>query len=100
MTTHSVEKKQLSARGMIKKLRSVFSQIQEPQRDTRGLKSKIPLVDCLASGLALFSLKIPSLLQFDQGLNDDVVKHNLNTLYGVAKVPCDTYMRERLDQID
>jgi hypothetical protein len=52
------------------------------------------------SGLALFGLKFPSLLQFDQGANDKIIKHNLGALYGVGKVPCDTSMRERLDQID
>ncbi len=100
MGIHSVEKTQLSAKGMLAKTRSVFSQVPEMKRDTRGLKSKIPLTDCLMSGLAIFGLKFPSLLQFDQGLNDDAVKHNLKTLYGVEKVPCDTYMRERLDEVD
>lgn len=100
MGAHFVEKKQLSVKGMLAKVRAVFSKILEPSRDTRGLKGKIPLVDCLMSGLALFGLKFPSLLQFDQGLNDEAVKHNLKTLYGVDKAPCDTYMRERLDLVD
>ena len=63
MGIHSVEKKQLSAKGMLAKVRSIFSQIPESQKDTRGLKSKIPLTDCLMSGLAVFGLKFPSLLQ-------------------------------------
>src|SRR3990170_4597843 len=100
MGIHSVEKKQLSARGMLEKVRAAFAKIPEPPRDSRGLKSKIPLTDCLMSGLALFGLKFPSLLQFDQGLNDDAIKHNLRTLYGVQSAPCDTYMRERLDEVD
>ena len=85
---------------MLAKIRFIFSEIPEPKRDTRGLKSEIPLVDCLMSGLAIFGFKFHSLLQFDQGMNDDVVKHNLHTLYGVDKAPCDTYMRERLDKVD
>lgn len=100
MGIHSAEKKQLSAKGMLAKIRSLLSLIPEPQRDTRGLKAGIPLVDCLMSGLAVFGLKFPSLLQFDQGLNDEAVRHNLKTLYGVEKAPCDTYMREKLDRID
>ena len=100
MGVHSVEKKQLSAKGMLTKIRSTFAEIPEPPRDGRGLKSKIPLVDCLMSGLALFGLKFPSLLQFDQGFDDDAAKHNLKTLYQVDRVPCDTYMRERLDEVD
>lgn len=100
MGIHAAEKKQLSARGMLGKVRAAFAKIPEPSRDSRGIKSKIPLVDCLMSGLAVFGLKFPSLLQFDHGLNDDATKHNLRTLYGVANAPCDTYMRERLDVID
>jgi len=100
MGVHSVEKKQLSARGMLAKIRSAFSKIPEPSKDNRGLKSKIPIVDCLMSGLAMFQLKFPSLLQFDQEVNDEVVKHNLQTLYNVEKAPCDPYMRERLDKVE
>lgn len=100
MGIHSVEKKQLSAKGMLAKVRSIFEQIPEPFRDPRGVGTKIPLPDCLMSGLAVFGLKFPSLLQFDQGLNDDVIKHNLNALYHVKQAPCDTSMRERLDEVD
>jgi hypothetical protein len=38
MGLHSIEKKQLSARGILAKIRSVFSKIPEPIKDTRGLK--------------------------------------------------------------
>jgi hypothetical protein len=58
MSLHSVEKKQLSAKGMLKKIRHAFAKIPEPPRDTRGLKSKIPLADCLMSGLALFGAQV------------------------------------------
>ena len=30
---------------------------------------------------------------------DDVIKHNLRSLFGILRVPCDTYLRERLDPI-
>jgi hypothetical protein len=100
MGVHSVEKKQLSARGMLQKVRSAFDEIVEPPKDSRGLKSNVPLSDFLMSGIALFGLKFPSLLQFDQGLNDDAIKHNLRTLYGIQKTPCDTYLRTRLDEVD
>lgn len=100
MGIHAVEKKQLSARGMLAKVRSIFSEIKEPPKDTRGAPSRIPLVDCIMSGLALFGIKFPSLLQFDQGLNDEAVRYNLKKLYGVECAPSDTYLRERLDVID
>jgi hypothetical protein len=100
MGVHSVEKKQLSATGMLQKVRSVFEQVPEPPRSPKGVKTRISLPDCLMSGLAVFGLKFPSLLQFDESQEDDVIKHNLKTLYSVNEAPCDTSMRERLDEVD
>jgi len=100
MGIHSVEKKQLSAKGMLSKVRSKFEQISEPPRDPRGVAPQISLTDCLMSGLAVFGLKSPSLLQFDKSCDDDVVKHNLRTLYNIKQVPCDTSMRARLDEVN
>ena len=52
------------------------------------------------SGLAVFGLKYPSLLQFDKGMDDDVIRSNLRSLYGIEHAPCDTYLRERLDEVE
>ncbi len=52
------------------------------------------------SALAIFGLKYPSLLQFDKDRVDEVISANLKVLYGVERTPCDTTMRERLDNID
>lgn len=52
------------------------------------------------SGLAIFSLKYPSLLQFDHEQEEKTARYNLKTLYGVEVAPCDTYMREKLDKVD
>ena len=62
-------------------------------------KYDIPTVDCLMSGLAMFSLKYPSLLQFEKHRKSEetTLCHNMRNLYGVPRVPCDTQMRERLD---
>jgi hypothetical protein len=100
MGIHSAEKSQLSAKGMLAKVRSIFKQLPEPARDPRGIKPDIPLVDCLMSALAVFGLKLSSLLQFDGHRNIDMVKHNLTSLYHVKKAPDDTNMRQRLDKLD
>lgn len=56
--------------------------------------------DCLMSGLAIFGLKYPSLLQFDKALRSKAtVRRNLRTLYGVKEAPSDTQLRERLDTL-
>lgn len=100
MGIHFVEKKQLSATGMLQKIRSVFAQVPEPPRSAQGVKVQISLSDCLMSGLAVFGLKFPSLLQFDESQEEETIRHNLSTLYGVKNAPCDTSMRERLDGVD
>lgn len=100
MTLHPIEKKQLSAKGMLQKVRSVFEQVPAPQKKPQGVKKQISVADCLMSGLAIFGLKFPSLLQFDESQEEEVIRHNLKTLYGVSRAPCDTSMRERLDEID
>ena len=53
------------------------------------------------SGIAMFGLKYPSLLQFDQDTrNNERVQHNLKSLYQVERAPSDTQFRSRLDLID
>lgn len=94
----STEKKYLSASGLLAIVRKSFLKIKEPLGSVK--EGRIPLVDCLMSGLALFGLKFPSLLQFDQRKDEAIIRHNLTTLYQVEKAPSDTYMRERLDIID
>ena len=52
------------------------------------------------SGVAMFGLKFPSLLKFDEAKEELELKHNLRTLYHVEQAPSDTYMRERCDEVD
>ena len=69
--------------------------------ETRDFKrSSIPLVDCLMSCFAVFTLKWPSLLKYDERSKDDTVKYNLKQLFHVSYPPSDTYMRERLDNVE
>lgn len=62
-------------------------------------KSNISWHDCIMSGLAVFGLKFPSLLQFEQQKKEGIISRNLKNLYRVQKVPSDTCMRERLDKL-
>ena len=89
-------RKQLSAPGLLKTVRRCFSQIPEH----RARRPEIPLADALMSGLAVFGLKYPALLQFDQAYsNEATVRHNLKTLYGVERAPCDSQLRTILDPV-
>src|SRR5690606_35822413 len=85
-------------------VKKLFEKIPEP--NTPNSIRKIRLVNCLLSGCAMFSLKFTSLLQFDNICRDEHdedregILHNLKTLFGINHVPSDTYMRERLDEVD
>jgi len=87
-------RKQLSIPGLLREARRCFAAIP----DTPGCD--IPLVDHLMSGLALFGLKYPSLLQFDKDRRAGTTPANLQSLYGIERAPCDTRFRERLDAVD
>ena len=89
-------RKHLSAPGLLKTLRSCFQKVA----DHRSGKVEIALVDALMSGLAVFGLKYPSLLKFDEERQEESVRHNLSSLYGVERAPCDTQLREILDPVD
>lgn len=92
--------KKLSIKNLLETVRSSFSIPEKERVEKKGLKTKISLKDCLMSAFAMFSLKTQSLLAFDELRDDKVVKSNLKTLYKLEMVPSDTYMRERLDNVD
>ena len=69
-------RKQLSAPGLIKIVYQQFLKIPETRNFSR--KATISLVDHLMSGLAIFGLKCPSLLDFDKKCSDSVVAQNLH----------------------
>ena len=91
-------RKYLSAKGLFGTIYHEFKKIKPPQ-ELAARKNPISLTDCLMSGLAVFSLKFPSLLKFDERREEDKIKHNLKTLFHVQQTPSDTYMRERLDEV-
>ena len=89
-------RKALSAPGLLRVVRRCFDKLDDPVSGR-----KFSLSECLMSGLAVFGLKYPSLLRFDRDARtDSTVRANLKTLYGVERAPCDTALRERLDEVD
>lgn len=87
--------KYLSADGLLKIIRRALQSEKFP--DLR--QSPYRWEDCILSGLAVFGLKCPSLLQFEEMKTESPLKRNLRNLYGLDKVPSDTCMRERLDRV-
>lgn len=84
-------RKHLSADALLSKLQSGFAAIAEH----RSGDVDISLSDALMSAFAMFSLKSPSSLAFDKERAED----NLQRVYGIERVPCDTSMREILDPV-
>jgi hypothetical protein len=89
-----VVRKNLSQEAMMATAHNKFASIA----DYRTRKGTISLADALMSGYAMFALKDPSLLAFDnRRMNEDV---NMKRVFGIENVPSDTQMREILDPVD
>lgn len=88
-------RKHLNADALFGTLRSEFEKIPEFRS-----RKDISIPDVLISAFAMFSLKSPSLLQFDHKRNDVAESQNLKTVYGIENIPSDSRMREIGDEID
>ena len=86
------ERKHLSADALFSMVRTSFAKIP----DHRIGRPEISLADALMSAFAMFSLKCPSLLQFDEQQRAD---ENIRSIYRVGRVPCDTQMRTIIDPL-
>ena len=89
-------RKSLCADALVASVYHQFQKIPDPRKLSNT--TPISFTDVLMSGLAVFGLKFPSLLQYDQ--NREVLDGNLRTLYHINRPPSDTYLRERLDELD
>ena len=86
----------VSIPGLLSVVRRAFEAIAESKK-----RCRIPLTDHLMSGLAVFGLKYPSLLQFDRDSRaTEITRHHLCQLYGIKQAPCDSHLRARLDEVD
>lgn len=89
-------RKSLCADTLLSDIHRCFQKIPDPRDFPK--KTSISFTDVLMSGLAVFGLKFPSLLKYDQ--NRRTIDRNLLSLYHIEQPPSDTYMRERLDELD
>lgn len=94
-----MQRKALSADGMIGNLKKCFNNIPDHRSNLKNVKFSI--ADSALSGFAMFSLKYPSVLSFtNDGRSETVEAKNLRSLYQISQVPSDTQMRANLDEID
>jgi len=85
--------KPFSADDLFALVRAGFQRVA----DERAENASVSLPDTLMSGFALFSLKDPSLLAFEQRRTTD---SNLRAIYGIDRIPSDTQMRTILDEVE
>ena len=85
-------RKGLSADALFTLARKGFERVP----DHRPADAEVSLADALMSAFAMFSLKDPSLLAFDERRNDE----NLKSIYHIENIPCDTHLRTTLDPLD
>ena len=83
----------LNADALFATIREDFAKVP----DHRAANASIPLADALMSGFAMFSLKDPSLLAFDERRLER--PESLHGVYGVGVIPSDTQMRTILDEV-
>jgi hypothetical protein len=69
-------KKAPRARELLQAMRRPFEQIEDPRRRPKS----IALADALMFAVAMFALKFPSLLKFDEHRNEAVIRANLRAL--------------------
>jgi len=86
-------RKHLNADALFRALHKDFSKVP----DFRQGDIKISMTDALMSGFAMFSLKDPSLLAFDERRGID---ENLRSIYHIEDAPCDTQMRKIFDEVN
>jgi hypothetical protein len=86
-------RKHLNADALRRQLADAFQQVPDAR-----VRPTISLADALMSGFALFALKDPSLLAFDERRNDP--DSNLHSLFGIQVIPSDSQLRDILDAVD
>jgi hypothetical protein len=76
--------------ALVRQVRRRFEKIPDRRKDP-----DFSLADTLMAGLALYSLKDPSLLAFQRRARDP----NLRSVFGLEAIPSDSRMREILDEV-
>lgn len=88
------KKKNLCGESFLKISKKSFQIVPDTRKS-----SSISLVDALMSGLAVFKLKMPSLLKFEEFKAEDHHLQNIKNIFSISNVPSDTQLREILDPV-
>jgi len=89
-------KKHLNFSALRKALSSQFEQINDCRQKAKVDHS---IHDCLMSAFAMMFFQDPSLLAFQQRMQDRIQHNNLTSTFNVKTLPGDTQLRTVIDQI-
>lgn len=90
---NSKKPKEITFEELMRRLSAEFEEIE----DHRKANAKYKLADMLRSGFAMFSLKSPSLLSFQEQSEQE--RKNLQNIYKIKAIASDTQMRAVLDEV-
>lgn len=90
-------KKGLSFSSLRKKLSVRLENISERRQEA---KIKHTIHDVFMSGFAMMYFQEPSMLRFQQMLEDDIHNNNLRTLFQVQTIPKDSQMKDTIDETE
>ena len=86
-------RKYLNADSLIAILKARFGDVPDKRREA---SVRYSMADTLTAAIAMFSLKEPSLLSFEERADEEAI----DRLYGIDQIPSDSQMREILDGIE
>ncbi len=89
-------KKHLSFSALREALSDQFANVVDWRQ---GTKVDYTLHDCLMSGFAMMLFQDPSLLAFQQRMQDSIQNSNLHNVFQVSAIPKDSQMRSVLDLV-
>jgi len=87
--------KKIKIDQLVALLRECFQKVKDPRPGSKI----ISMNDFLMSSYAIFSLKYPSLLRFDQQSKEDI-GHNIKALFDIEHLPSDTHLRDIMDEVN
>jgi len=81
---------------LLSEVNQYFSQIED-YRDADDISLEYTLPDALMSGLAMMFIQDPSLVEFQRRLDSKQGGNNLETIFGISKIPKTSQLRRILD---
>jgi len=89
-------KKHLGFCGLRNTIARRFEHIPD---DRQEHKVEHRLYDCLMSAFAMMFFQDPSILSFQQRLQDSIQRNNLQTIFNISSIPKDTQLRDIIDPL-